>query len=103
MFHSSASENRPISPSEHGPIWDITQPLTALPTCPYTDLCVLNCEPLFWEVHDVPPMEAAAPCASTNRTSSNRSRSKEGSSAVSDSLPCPNHACSVAAPLPPGM
>jgi hypothetical protein len=60
-------------PSEHGPISDIAHPFHALPACPYTDLWTLNCEVGFCAVHVVPPIDAAAPGARTNRTCSNRS------------------------------
>src|ERR1043166_2019084 len=91
-------------PSEQGPISDITQPFHAFPACPYTDLCVLNWALPFDPLQVVPPIALAAPGASTNRTSSNRSGSSEGSLGRFASWPFPNHACSAAAPgAPAGM
>src|SRR5207253_5245230 len=101
--HISGSENRPMLPSAQGAISDITHPFHALPACPYTDLCALNCitppgPEAFAAVHVVPPIAAAAPGARTNRTSWNRSSSSEGSFGVLARRPLPNQACSAAAP-----
>src|SRR2546429_4049012 len=90
-------------PSAHGTIAAVIQPLVFDPTSPYTDLCTLNCEFRFSDVHDVPPIAAAAPGANTNRTSSNKSWSSVGSLGRVASWPSPNHASSAAAPVPAGI
>src|ERR1051325_4658342 len=99
--HISGSENRPMSPSERGAMLHITHPFQAFPACPYTDLCTLNCDVGLSDVHDVPPIDAAAPGASRNRTSWNTSWFKAGSGGRPAKLPCPNQAWSAAAPTVP--
>src|ERR1043166_6714171 len=103
MFHISGSVNSPMLPSAQGAISDITQPFHALPACPYTDLCSLNCTTppgpeVFAAVHVVPPIAFVAPGPNTNRTSWNRSCCGDGAFGLFASPPLPNQAWSAAAP-----